>query len=231
VTREAQKELERRWLQWFLEVGELGDRVENVEPADPPDFYFDFDGRRIGAEMTEFHVRRGESNASSPRSVESEWERITDRLLEDLPEDLRGWLGYLKLRSKELAPGRREQDQFIEEVYRATREVVASKRNHLEVIPGEENPLLREYVREIALARIEAHGGWDTDLHVGSVGLDHEDLRACFEGKQAMARPDAEEFLALGRLRLAKIAGPRPCLHRQVGGRRRSDGVGEVNAV
>jgi hypothetical protein len=52
-------------------------------------------------------------------------------------------------------------------------------------------------VREIALARIEAHGGWDTDLHVGSVGLDHEDLRACFEGKQAMTRPDAEEFWLL----------------------------------
>lgn len=177
VTRKTQKDLERFYLESFLDVG--GMVTNGIHEGEPPDFLIEMDGVSVGVEVTEHDSSAKGARGLPRRAVEEEWKHLVTLLREmrkEYPDldKVSGWLCFWALD----VPPRREHRAFLRELLDFTvsqRNEITRKRSRFSDF-GAECPRLRQYLREVHLTEVECYITWDCNHSAANVGVSESEL-------------------------------------------------------
>jgi hypothetical protein len=187
MTRSEQKAREIRLVRYLFEV--LGQRVEVVETAEPPDVVVSASGSRIGIEVTEYHDPSITEAGVPRRVVEAWWQRIRKEAVARRKGNdfLDGLHVYLRFHRVEV-PGPREASNFVESVATLLDRNRALISNEWIELNTEADERVRQYVRTVRVKRADGYWAeWDWNHDVGRVGVTENDLLTALNRKLTSA--------------------------------------------
>lgn len=192
MTRDSQKEHERRLLHAFMDLVGLTNRVKDVEEGEGPDFRFTLDGARIGTEITEYHDPQAVNEEGvHRRTVEARWDELQDALTDSRPEDLEGFLLHLSFEELRL-PTPEERGDFIGQLHEALRKRIEEINNGgCRFRPDSDySPLLEEYVRIVDVRPVTAWSQPHSNIQADAVGTDEARLLKALTSKLTADSPE-----------------------------------------
>jgi len=158
MNRKLKKTHEQAALYEVFGILEL--KIEDLICRESPDFEFTVEEKKIGAEITQFHIRKKEARGKSRRSVERFWhselkEKITRRAHQI--DELKNRKGILKFKELWL-PNKKEIQNFINQLLSLAMEMVAKKSTRIEELS--DCPLLDKYLNSFELQESKCYIDW-----------------------------------------------------------------------
>lgn len=191
MTRPAQKEEERQWVEWYLT--KAGIEATIIDAAEPPDFIVRIGegGTTVGIELTSYtqaHAGKGPSR----RQTEAAWRSFLDhvRAVRSQYPSLSGTSVWLKFKE----PPRREYDRLVEEVAAL---VTADVPPDAFVYRKPSSPALAKYVSHVRLRKVRCYMDWTYDGAAGSVGVTDSEIAAIVAAKNGKVEKGALDALWL----------------------------------
>lgn len=173
MTRPAQKQEEKRWLEWYLAKANIEATI--IGAAEPPDFIVRMGegGATVGIELTSY-TQAHSGEGPSLRQTETAWRSFLDhvRTVRGQYPSLSGISVWLKFKDG-LMPPRREYDRIVEEVAALATADVPSDAF---VYRKPSSPALAMYISHVRLRKVRCYIDWTYDGTVGSVGVTDSEI-------------------------------------------------------
>lgn len=186
MTKPDQKQVERHYMDAFLDVMNFRDVVVEQKCPPMPDFALRIGHLLVGVEMTEYHSESTTPSGHPRRLVEQEWERLRKAVMKaiDACPELEGVHGTLCFKDLKL-PGRRESDSFIAQAIACAKRSVSCASRSINVLDFTDYPLLQTFLSKLRLRRIKCSMSWDWNHNTAWVGTDQDAFLSCVQRKTA----------------------------------------------
>lgn len=167
------KKIECFYLDRFFEL--LSEAPKNVQAGEAPDFIVEYQGSKIGIEVTEFHSGLKGAQGWPRRLVEEAWESLQQEIMEEVGkhEELKNTNGLLFFENLELPPKSLYKD-FVGELVQLSLGMLKS--GHREVTLGNHYPLLRRYLKKFYFEQVNCYITWEWNHIASFIGLSESEL-------------------------------------------------------
>jgi len=174
------KRIEHFYLEKFFKL--LGEKPEDVQEGEAPDFIVKLHQAKLGIEVTEFHSDLKGEKCWPRRAIEENWASLQRTIMEEVEEykELEKTNGFLSFKKMEL-PAKSEYREFISELMKLSLEMVRS--DYKEIKPGINYPLLNKYLRKFHLEKVGCYITWEWNHNIAWVGLTETELISAVKTK------------------------------------------------